>query len=173
MKKIIITILAVTVVCTATLYAQLPNIIRNDMVINGLALCQSYTQEQMIEALGQPDSISVFTNEAGVINEYYYGKDFFTVIAEDNYFVDFTVTNPRFKFNNFISVGDPVARVSLLGGIITNSELVNRHGVLVKYKIWRLAKETNKDKHYSSVIKFAYDDEGLITKIEAIFYQWC
>ena len=172
MKRFIITILAVTVVCVSALYAQLPNIIRNDMVINGLTLCQSYTQEQMIAALGQPDSISVYTGEAGVINKYYYGKDFFTVIEEERLFVDFTVTNPRFKFNNFISVGDPVARVVLLGGIITNSELVNRHGVLVKYKMWRLAKETNEDKHYSSIIKFAYDDEGCITKIEAIYNRW-
>ena len=42
MKKIITTILAVTVVCTSVLYAQLPNIIRDDMVINGLTLCKSF-----------------------------------------------------------------------------------------------------------------------------------
>ena len=172
MKKIIITILATTAVCTSIIYAQLPNIIRDDMVINGLALCQPYTKEQMIEALGQPDSISVFTSEAGVINKYFYGNDFFTVIEEEQLFVDFTVTNPRFRFNNFISVGDPVARVSLLGGIITNRELVNRYGVLMKYKVWRLSKDTNEDKHYSSTIKFAYNDEGYITKIESIYNLW-
>ena len=173
MKKIIITILAVTVVCTATLYAQLPNIIRNDMVINGLTLCQSYTQEQMIAALGQPDSINIFTGDVGTTHTYYYNSDYFTVIEDGNYFVDFIVTNPRFKFNNFISVGDPVAKVALLGGIVESCEFANRNGELIKYKLWRLAKETNKDKHYSSSIKFVYDDEGLITKIEAIFYQWC
>ena len=107
MKKIITTILATTAVCTSIIYAQLPNIIRNDMVINGLTLCNSYTKEQMIEALGQPDSISVFTSEAGVINKYYYGNDFFTVIEEGQLFVDFTVTNPRFKFNNLLALATP------------------------------------------------------------------
>ncbi len=42
MKKIIITVLAVAVVCISALYAQLPNIIRDDMVINGLTLCKSF-----------------------------------------------------------------------------------------------------------------------------------
>ena len=172
MKKIITTILATTAVCTSIIYAQLPNIIRNDMVINGLTLCNSYTKEQMIEALGQPDSINIFTGDVGTTHTYYYGSDFFTVIEEGQLFVDFTVTNPRFKFNNFISIGDPVARVSLLGGIITNRELVNRYGVLMKYKVWRLSKDTNEDKHYSSTIKFAYNDEGYITKIESIYNLW-
>ena len=42
MKKIITTILATTAVCTSIIYAQLPNIIRDDMVINGLTLCKSF-----------------------------------------------------------------------------------------------------------------------------------
>ena len=68
MKKIIITVLATITVCTAVLYAQLPNIIRDDIVINGQTLCQSYTKEQMIEALGQPDSINIFTGDVGTIH---------------------------------------------------------------------------------------------------------
>ena len=148
------------------------NIIRDDMVINGLTLCNSYTKEQMIEALGQPDSINIFTGDVGTTHTYYYGSDYFTVIEDGNYFVDFIVTNSRFSFNNFISIGDPVARVSLLGGVTENREFTNSNGVPIKYKLWRLAKETNEDKHYSSSIKFIYNDEGYITKIEAVYYQW-
>ena len=148
------------------------NIIRDDMVINGLTLCNSYTKEQMIEALGQPDSISVFTSEAGVINKYYYGNDFFTVIEEGQLFVDFTVTNPRFKFNNFISIGDPVARVTLLGGTIEEREVIDPKGVLWKYKLWHIPKELNADKHYSLSTLFYYNDEGKIIEIATIFNSW-
>ena len=76
------------------------NIIRDDMVINGLTLCQSYTKEQMIEALGQPDSIMVYTDESGVINRYCYEASYFTVTEEGNCFVDFVVTDSKFKLNN-------------------------------------------------------------------------
>ena len=172
MKKIIITILATITVCTAVLYAQLPNIIRDDMVINGLTLCQSYTKEQMIEALGQPDSIMVYTDESGVINRYCYEASYFTVTEEGNCFVDFVVTDSKFKLNNFISVGDPAARVTLLGGIINDVELTNHEGNLVKIRNWRISKDVNEDKYYSSSINFVYNNEGYITEIEAVYNLW-
>ena len=169
MKKFITTILATTAVCTSIIYAQLPNIIRDDMVINGLTLCQSYTQEQMIAALGQPDSIILYTNDSGAFRKYYYGIDYFRVTAEDDYFIDFKVTNSHFRFNNFISVGDPVARVSLLGGIIQDFEVVNYNGQPVKFKNWQISKDVNEDKYYSSSINFVYNNNGNIESISAVY----
>lgn len=169
MKRFIITILTVTDICASVLYAQLPNIIRNNMVINGLTLCQSYTQEQMIAALGQPDSIILYTNDSGAFRKYYYGIDYFRVTAEDDYFIDFKVTNSHFRFNNFISVGDPVARVSLLGGIIQDFEVVNYNGQPVKFKNWQISKDVNEDKYYSSSINFVYNNNGNIESISAVY----
>ena len=169
MKRFIITVLATITICTAALYAQLPNIIRNDMVINGLTLCQSYTKEQIIEALGQPDSIILYTNDSGIFRKYYYGTDYFRVAAEDNYFIDFKVTNSHFRLNDFISVGDPVARVSLLGGIIQDFEVINYNGQPVKFKNWRISKDVNEDKYYSSSINFVYNNDGNIESISAVY----
>ena len=171
MKKIIITILATITVCTAALYAQLPNIIRNDVVINGLSLNTKYSKEQIIEALGQPDSIDTTLDESGYITTYHYGTDYFQQ-TEESLLVEFVITNPRFKFNNFISVGDPIARVALLGGTITDDEVVNYHGDLLKYKQWKVAKELNSDIYYSLSTLFYYNNKGLITKISVIFSYW-
>lgn len=140
------------------------NIIRDDMVINGLALCQSYTQEQMIEALGQPDSIKHHDMDSGKVIIYHYNQDSFTIAANDNLLTDFKITTPRFKLNNFISVGDPVARVALLGGTVKDY-VVTHNGENIKYKHWGLPST----KDYSSSIIFYYDSNNIITKIVAIF----
>ena len=171
MKKIIITILATITICTAVLYAQLPNIIRDDVVINGLSLNTKYSKEQICEALGQPDSIVTALYESGYVTSYHYGTDYFRQ-TEEGAIVEFFVTNPRFKFNNFISVGDPIARVALLGGTITDDEVVNYHGDLLKYKQWKVAKELNSDIYYSLSTLFYYNNKGLITKISVIFSYW-
>ena len=164
MKKIITTILATVAICTSVLYAQLPNIIRNDMVINGLTLCQSYTQEQMIAALGQPDSIKHLDMDSGKVIIYHYNQDSFTIAASDSLLTDFKITTPRFKLNNFICVGDPVARVALLGGTVTDY-VITHNGDVVKYKHWDLPST----KDYSSSIIFYYDSNNVITKIVATF----
>ena len=171
MKKLIITILAVTVVCTAALYAQLPNIIRNDIVINGLSLGAKYSKDQIVAALGQPDSINTILDESGYVTTYTFATDTFRQ-TEDSLLVDFRTINPRFKFNNFISVGDPIARVALLGGTITDDEVVNYHGDLLKYKRWKVAKELNSNAYYSFSTLFYYDSRGFITKIAVVYYYW-
>lgn len=171
MKKFITTILAVTVVCTSALYAQLPNIIRDDIVINGLSLGAKYSKDQIVAALGQPDSINTILDESGYITTYHYGTDYFQQ-TEESLLVEFVITNPRFKFNNFISVGDPITRVALLGGTIADDEVVNYHGVLLKYKRWKVAKELNSNAYYSFSTLFYYDNEGFITKIAVVYYYW-
>ena len=171
MKKIITTILTTITICSATLYAQLPNIIRNDVVINGLSLNAKYSKEQICEALGQPDSIVMALYESGYVTSYHYGTDYFRQ-TEEGAIVEFFVTNPRFKFNNFISVGDPTARIVLLGGVVENGEFIDRNGNNITYKSWQVPKELNTDKHYSLEILFNYDNNERITKISAIYGQW-
>ncbi len=171
MKKIITTILATIAVCTAALYAQLPNIIRDDVVINGLSLNTKYSKEQICEALGQPDSIVTALYESGYVTSYHYGTDYFRQ-TEEGAIVEFFVTNPRFKFNNFISVGDPTARIVLLGGVVENGEFIDRNGNNITYKSWQVPKELYADKHYSLEILFNYDNNERITKISAIYGQW-
>ena len=167
--RIVTIVIAMLVGVSFVRCAPNSDIIRNDMVINGLTLCNSYTQEQMIEALGQPDSIILYTNDSGAFRKYYYGIDYFRVTAEDDYFIDFKVTNSHFRFNNFISVGDPVARVSLLGGIIQDFEVVNYNGQPVKFKNWQISKDVNEDKYYSSSINFVYNNNGNIESISAVY----
>lgn len=171
MRRISLITIVILFYYVSTLHAQTSTIICNNVAINGLALCKKYTQEQIIEALGQPDSIDTTLDESGYITTYHYGTDYFQQ-TEESLLVEFVITNPRFKFNNFISVGDPITRVALLGGTITDDEVVNYHGDLLKYKQWKVAKELNSDIYYSLSTLFYYNNKGLITKISVIFSYW-
>ena len=162
--RIVTIVIAMLVGVSFVRCAPNSDIIRDDMVINGLTLCQSYTQEQMIAALGQPDSIKHLDMDSGKVIIYHYNQDSFTIAASDSLLTDFKITTPRFKLNNFICVGDPVARVALLGGTVTDY-VITHNGDVVKYKHWDLPST----KDYSSSIIFYYDSNNVITKIVATF----
>lgn len=169
--RIVTIVIAMLVGVSFVRCAPNSDIIRDDVVINGLSLNAKYSKEQICEALGQPDSIVTALYESGYVTSYHYGTDYFRQ-TEEGAIVEFFVTNPRFKFNNFISVGDPTARIVLLGGVVENGEFIDRNGNNITYKSWQVPKELNTDKHYSLEILFNYDNNERITKISAIYGQW-
>ena len=172
--KIIFAIAALLISCKA-LHAQIS--------INGLVMQKYYTEEEIVEVLGAPDTISY----EGYIYFEYYEKDpqqnsSVTIVGKvelpDNEsidyigfskrdkglrFVNYIIQTKRFSYNNMFWVGDPISKVKAEGGRFLDEKYDDGGGCLT----W--GSDDDDDTTPIDWIvcpRFYYDENGIITCME-------
>ena len=168
---------AVLLLSCATTHAQIN--------INGLILDEYYTEEEIVEILGTPDTITF----EGFIYYEYYEKDpqqnsSVTIVGKvelpDNesidyigfdkwqgkeglHFANYIINTKRFSFNNKFWVGDPISKVKAEGGQFLDRKNKNGGGCLT----WaRVADDHIGPIEWIVCPRFYYDENGIITCME-------
>ena len=153
--------------------------------INGLVMQKYYTEEEVVEVLGAPDTISY----EGYIYFEYYEKDpqqnsSVTIVGKvelpDNesidyigfdkwqgkeglQFANYIIQTKRFSFNNMFWVGDPISKVKAEGGQFLDRKNKNGGGCLT----WaRVADDHSGPIEWIVCPRFYYDENGIITCME-------
>lgn len=155
--KLILILLVVCEGLNVNLCAQ--TIIKDAITINNLKVGERYSQEQFVQAFGNPTKIRVPDKFDEYANLFYYqyGKDLLYWI--DGEFYGFELCTPTFTVNGLVRVGDAIAVVDQLEGV-KRYEKTDR----VRLVNWRPEKGGLYD--WLSV-DFYYDEKGIITKILA------
>jgi hypothetical protein len=83
----------------------------SSLKVNGLRLMGKYSKDQILDALGQPDSITTFTSEGDIYTDYCYpGGDDFCFL--EHRLLSFNLKNPgAFSINDQIEVLSSIERV--------------------------------------------------------------
>ena len=166
-----ITITIVSIVLTTTLNAQKYDF--SSQRLNGLEVGNFYTEEQFVEAFGEPDYIQV------VIHNYFvYVRNVTSSAAEriedsigfvsnkdGEYRIEvYTIHSDQIVFNDYIRVGDHVSKVFDMGG--TTLECKNEDGS--GYIYW--VPEGGPEEPYiewNCFPAFYYDKNGIIEMIQS------
>lgn len=129
------------------------------ITINNLKVGECYTQEDILQAFGQPTAIKEPTPSDAAEEYYifYFGKDRLEFIEGE--FYGFRLTTPSFAVNGLIRVGDPISNIDHLEGIKQYEKTE-----LVQLVNWR-PKEGGLYDWLS--VDFYYDERGIITSISA------
>lgn len=95
--------------------AQSP--VKDAITVEGLIVGNHYSEQQIIEALGQPTKADLPSEDDVYLNAYtyHYGKD--RVYRIDGELYGFDLRTSKFLINGLIKVGDNISKVDLLGGI--------------------------------------------------------
>ena len=168
-----ITITIVSIVLTTTLNAQEYDF--SSQRLNGLEVGNFYTEEQFVEAFGEPDYIQV------VIHNYFvYVRNVTSSAAEriedsigfvsnkdGEYRIDtYFIFSDQIVFNDYIRVGDHVSKVFDMGGTTLECKYEDGSGFIV----WGPFEDTgNNQVDWTLYPAFHYDENGIIEFFELYY----
>ena len=111
MKKLILTlsILLITIIS----YGQ-----HQTISVNGIELDKKYTQSQIYNILGTPKSIEPDESEPW-LSWYDYNNSYFAFSNEDWELFTFTIKDPIYKVNNYLTVGMHSDSIKAMKGYLT------------------------------------------------------
>ena len=162
MKRVLVLWIVVFIHLSTTAQA-----VTDCIIIDSLYVGKCYEQG-FVKVLGVPDSkIQQDADADPNIYELHYGKDKFVWIEGENLLVGCTLKTPRYQFNNTISVGDSIAKISLLDGELTDYT-PEKDGVARPFKLWSIKREKSEVMHYGYEVQFVYNESLLITEIRVI-----
>ena len=165
---------------SAALHAQIS--------INGLIMNEFYTEEEIIEILGTPDSIA-YAIEGYIYFRYQEEKETQQNISvpigdkvelpdnesidyigfdkwqgkEGLHFANYIINTKRFSFNNKFWVGDPISKVKAEGGQFLDRKNKNGGGCLT----WAGGGDVDSGPiEWIVCPRFYYDENGIITCME-------
>ncbi len=128
--------------------------------IGGLLLEHQYTHEQVVSALGIPQSYKAINDGSlGYMREYLYKGN--EIHFYENVFQHFSLKNSSYKLNGIVGVGDPVTKIYNLPH--NKIEVYSLKRGTVYYFYFR-----NIEVDDMSPIRF-YEENGIIIRIEYIY----
>ena len=181
-----ITITIVSIVLTTTLNAQEYDF--SSQRLNGLEVGNFYTEEQFVEAFGEPDYYDVVAHNyfvyertvaspspaavgdivgGAVAAEKIEDSIGYTSNNEGEYcIITYTINSDQIVFNDYIRVGDHVSKVFDMGG--TTLECKNEDGS--GYIVWGPFEDKgNGQLDWTLYPAFYYDENGIIEYIELYY----
>ena len=111
MKKLILTLS--TLLITIISYGQ-----HHIISVNGIELDKKYTQSQIYNILGTPKSIKPDESEPW-LSWYDYNNSYFAFSNEDWELFTFTIKDPIYKVNNYLTVGMHSDSIKAMIGYLT------------------------------------------------------
>ena len=111
MKKLIL--ILSTLLITIISYSQ-----HQTISVNGIELDKKYTQSQIYNILGTPKSIEPDESEPW-LSWYDYNNSYFAFSNEDWELFTFTIKDPIYKVNNYLTVGMHSDSINAMKGYLT------------------------------------------------------
>ncbi len=131
MKKLILTLS--TLLITIISYGQ-----HQTISVNGIELDKKYTQSQIYNILGTPKSIEPDESEPW-LSWYDYNNSYFAFSNEDWELFTFTIKDPIYKVNNYLTVGMHSDSIKAMKGYVTYEESKSFKDTIYMY--WAPSKE--------------------------------
>ena len=140
MKKLILTLS--TLLITITSYGQ-----HQTISVNGIELDKKYTQSQIYNILGTPKSIEPDESEPW-LSWYDYNNSYFAFSNEDWELFTFTIKDPIYKVNNYLTVGMHSDSINTMKGYLKYGNIYDDE----IYMYWAPSKEYRDNVAYIQIM---------------------